>query len=266
LHVSSAKKKGQVRLVMGETKPKVAAIVQTRMGSTRLPGKVLMDLSGDTVLARVLCRLRRATQIHEIVVATTTATADRAIVHESERLGFPWFCGSEDDVLGRYYQAAQAFDPDIVVRITSDCPLIDPELVDDTVRAFFEQHADYASNALFPTYPQGLSTEVFTRGALHKAWNETCHAYEREHVTPYFYEHPEIFRLVSVAGATDYSRYRWTLDTREDLTLIRAIYARMSNRDDFGWRDTLALMDREPELAEINSHILQKPLHLDEHL
>jgi spore coat polysaccharide biosynthesis protein SpsF len=251
---------------MGKTRPKVAAIVQARVGSTRLPGKVLMDLSGDTVLARVLCRLARATQIDEIVVATTTAAADEAIVRESQRLGFPWFCGSEDDVLGRYYQAAQAFDVDVVVRVTSDCPLIDPELVDETVHSFFGQQADYASNALSPTYPRGLGTEVFTREALHRAWDETDQGYEREHVTPYFYEHPQLFRLVSVVGPTDYSHYRWTLDTPADLELIRAIYARMSNRDDFGWRDALALMESEPELAKINSHILQKPLHSDKQL
>lgn len=219
-----------------------------------------MDLGGDTVLARVLRRLRRATQVHQIVVATTTASADESIVRDSERLGFPCFRGSEDDVLDRYYQAAKCFSADVIVRITSDCPLIDPELVDETLRAFFEHGADYASNGLVPSYPLGLSAEVFARQALRTVWHEASQDYEREHVTPYFYEHPKRFRLTSVAGPTDHSCYRWTLDTAEDLELIRAIYSRMGNRDDFGWRDVLTLMDREPELAKINAHILQKPL------
>ncbi len=123
---------------------------------------------------------------------------------------------------------------------------------------FKDEHADYASNVLPRTYPRGLDTEVFTSAALERAWREAREPYEREHVTPYLYEHPEIFRLASLSGDVDYSHYRWTLDTREDLDLLRAIYSRFDDRDDFRWQDVIALMEREPELAELNSQVLQK--------
>jgi spore coat polysaccharide biosynthesis protein SpsF len=239
---------------------KVVVIIQARMGSTRLPGKVLMDLGRETVLARVVRRLRRATLVDTILVATSGSGMDDAIDQECQRLEIPTFRGSENDVLDRYYQAARASAADVVVRITSDCPLIDPQLVDETIGAFQGQHADYASNALSRSYPRGLDTEVFTMPALEQASRDAHQPYEREHVTPYLYEHPELFRLVSHSGQADYSQYRWTLDTAEDLELLRAIYSQFSNLDNFGWREVIQLMEREPELAELNSGVAQKTL------
>jgi spore coat polysaccharide biosynthesis protein SpsF len=236
------------------------AIIQARIGSTRLPGKVLVDLGGATVLARVVHRLERSQQITKMVVATTSVPADEVIVSECERLQVSCFRGSEDDVLDRYYQAARSYTADAVLRITSDCPLIDPELVDETVRVFRNEHADYASNVSPRTYPRGLDAEVMTSSALERAWREAREPYEREHVTPYLYEHPKSFRLASVRGDVDYSHYRWTLDTPGDLELLRAVYSRFHNRDDFHWQDVIALMEREPELAELNSQVLQKSL------
>jgi spore coat polysaccharide biosynthesis protein SpsF len=191
-------------------------------------------------------------------VATTTVPADEVMVAECDRLEVLCFRGSEQDVLDRYYQAARANAADAVVRVTSDCPLIDPELVDETVEVFRDKHADYASNVFPRTYPRGLDTEVFSFDALDRAWREAREAHQREHVTPYLYEHPQIFKLASLSGAADYSRYRWTLDTREDLELLRAIYSRFDGRDDFSWKEVLRLMEREPELAELNSQVLQK--------
>jgi spore coat polysaccharide biosynthesis protein SpsF len=240
---------------------KIVAIIQARMGSTRLPGKVLMDLGGETALDRVLGRLRRATMIDEIVVASTDSAVDDAVVRECQRLEVPCFRGSEDDVLDRYYQAARMFAAEVVVRITSDCPVIDPDLVDETIGAFQLQCGDYCSNSFPRTYPRGLDTEVFTMKALEQAWRRARRPYEREHVTPYFYEHPELFRLVSHQGQIDYSQHRWTLDTEEDLELLRMIYARFGNKDDFSWREVIELMEREPELAELNSHVIQETLH-----
>jgi spore coat polysaccharide biosynthesis protein SpsF len=240
---------------------KIVAIVQARMGSTRLPGKVLMDLGGETVLARVFGRLRRAIMIDEIVVATTDCKVDDAVVRECQRLDVSCFRGAEDDVLDRYYQAARMFAAEVVVRITSDCPAIDPGLVDETIRTFQLQCGTYCSNSFRRTYPRGLDTEVFTIRALEQAWRHAREPYEREHVTPYFYEHPELFRLVSHQGQIDYSQHRWTLDTEEDLELLRAIYARFGNKDDFSWGEVIQLMEREPELAELNSHVIQKTLH-----
>jgi spore coat polysaccharide biosynthesis protein SpsF len=240
---------------------KTSAIVQARMGSSRLPGKVLMDLGGETVLARVVNRLRRSMLLDDIVVATTQSASDDVIVSECERLAVESFRGSEVDVLDRYYQAAQVCKADVVVRITSDCPLTDPVVVDEIIAVFHDQQADYASNTIVHTYPRGLDAEVVSRTALERARAEARQSYEREHVTPYFYEHPELFRIASCQGSADYSHYRWTLDTPDDLRLIRRIYSRFGNQDIFGWQEAVALMEREPELAELNSHILQKSLH-----
>ncbi len=239
---------------------KVVAIVQARMGSTRLPGKVLMELGGETVLGRVVRRLRQAALVDEIVVATTSSAADDVIVRECEWLDVVAFRGSENDVLDRYYRAASGRGAEAIVRITSDCPLIDPELVNETIRLFRDADGDYASNVFPRTYPRGLDTEVFSAPALERAWREADEPYQREHVTPYFYEHPERFRLLSLRGQTDYSHYRWTLDTAEDLDLLRAIYARLGKREDFSWREAIEVIKREPDLAELNSHVLQKEM------
>jgi spore coat polysaccharide biosynthesis protein SpsF len=237
---------------------KVVAIVQARMGSTRLPGKVLMELGGQTTLARVVARLSRSERVNQVVIATTTTTADEVIVKEAERNARAWFCGSEQDVLSRYLQAAEQFRADLVVRITSDCPLVDPDVVDRVISEALSSDADFASNCIHRTYPRGLDTEVFTLDALRRVDDMCDQTHYREHVTPIFYERPDLFRVRSVTGSEDYTRFRWTLDTPEDLELIRAIYSRFDNRDDFGWREVVSLMEEHPELNEINSHVIQK--------
>jgi len=239
---------------------KIAAIIQARMGSTRLPGKVLMDLAGQTVLARVVRRLRRAMLIGEIVVATTNSAADHSIVRECQRLSIRVFRGEENDVLDRYYHAAQWISAEGIVRITSDCPLIDPEITDNTIRSFLECRPDYASNALQRTYPRGLDTEAMTWEALARAWREARLSYHRAHVTPYIYENPDRFDILAVKGGADHSSHRWTLDTAEDLAFIRAVYDRLDNDDSFSWREVLALLGREPELVELNREVMQKAL------
>ena len=240
---------------------KIVAIVQARMGSSRLPGKVLKDLRGAAVLDRVLNRLGRSRLIQESLVATTVEPADDAIVEHCERTGRKVFRGSEQDVLDRYYQAAKYVNADVVVRITSDCPVIDPEVTDATVHAFLDRHADYASNVLVRTYPRGLDTEVMTVQALERAWRESNKPHQREHVTPYIYENPSEFKLHGIENDTDCSRHRWTVDTPEDLELLRAIYERFGGRDDFGWREVLKLVESDPSLAEINRNIVQKAVH-----
>ncbi len=240
---------------------KITAMVQARMGSTRLRGKVLKEVGGESALGRVVRRLRRAELIDEIVIATSTSESDDPILCEARRLGVLSFRGDELDVLDRYYQAARAFQPDVVVRITSDCPLIDAEVTDRTIAAFLRERVDYASNALDRTYPRGLDTEVMTAEALGMAWRKAKLPYEREHVTPFLYEHPELFKLLPVTNDVDYSAHRWTLDTREDLEFIRAVYARFDNRDDFSWREVLEVLEREPGLVEVNRHVRQKVLH-----
>lgn len=231
------------------------------MGSTRLPGKVLQDLEGETMLARVMHRLGRARGIDSMLVATTDRAADDAVVDECRRHKFPVFRGDQDDVLDRYYRAAQLAKADVVVRVTSDCPLIDPEATDKTIAAFLEARPDYAANNLVRTYPRGLDTEVFSMDALARAWRLAHKPYERSHVTPYIYEHPADFKILTVTEDVDYSKHRWTVDTPEDLEFVRAIYSRVKGNPDFLWRDVLDLVEREPELTEMNGSIMQKALH-----
>jgi spore coat polysaccharide biosynthesis protein SpsF len=240
---------------------KIVAIIQARMGSSRLPGKVLTDLGGVAVLDRVLNRLARSRLMQESLVATTVEPADDAIVEHCARAGRKVFRGSELDVLDRYYQAARFIEADVVVRITSDCPVIDPEVTDATIRAFLDRSADYASNILVRTYPRGLDAEVMTVQALERSWRESTKAYQREHVTPYIYENPGKFKLHGIENDADCSQHRWTVDTPEDLQLLRAIYARFGGRDDFGWREVLELVESDPSLADINRHIAQKAVH-----
>jgi spore coat polysaccharide biosynthesis protein SpsF len=239
---------------------RIVTIVQARMGSSRLPGKVMLDVSGATVLARVIQRLQRAELAGELVVATTLDPADDKIVAESKRLGVKIFRGEEKDVLDRYYRAAQHFKAEAVVRITSDCPLIDPEITDKTIRAFLERQPDYASNALQRTYPRGLDTEVFTLDTLARTWRLAEKSYQRSHVTAYIYEHPEQFNLLPVTAAADYSWQRWTVDTPNDLEFIRAVYCNMADPDNFTWHEVLNLLERKPELLELNRHVMQKAL------
>lgn len=243
---------------------KTVAIVQARMGSTRLPGKVLKDLAGQSMLARVVGRLRGARLIHEVLVATTDLAADDPIISECRKCAVPVSRGDEKDVLDRYFRAAQLSKAEIVVRVTSDCPLIDAEIVDKTIAAFLESRPDYASNVMQRTYPRGLDTEVMSVAALERAWRQARKPYEREHVTPYIYEHPAEFKLLSVTAEQDDGSYRWTVDTADDLEFVRAVYARFPPDAAFSWREVLDLLNREPELVELNRSVEQKPVQTAE--
>jgi len=238
---------------------RIVTIIQARMGSTRLPGKVMLDLHGKTVLARVVERVPRSGLAQEVVVATTAKAADDLIVRECHRLRVEVFRGREDDVLDRYFRAARKAGADAIVRICSDCPLIDPAIIDKTVAEFLSSSADYASNALDRTYPRGLDAEVVKLEALERCWREANRFYQRSHVTPYIYENPQLFEVLRVTGDVDYSQHRWTLDTPEDYEFLQAVYERMPD-DRFLWRDVLELLEREPEIAELNRHIPQKAL------
>ncbi len=240
---------------------KVVAIVQARMGSTRLPGKVLRELAGESMLARVVKRLRGAEFVHEVLIATTDRPGDDAIVAECRRYSVAVFRGDQDDVLDRYFKAAKSTSAEIVVRITSDCPLIDPEIIDKTIRAFQDMSPDYASNTIVRTFPRGLDTEVVSMAALTRAWREARRPHEREHVTPYILEHPEDFVLLPVLGDQDYSAYRWTVDVPEDFEFVQAVYDRLKVKGEFSWREVLDLLGREPELLELNRCVVQKSVH-----
>jgi len=240
--------------------PRIVAIIQARLGSTRLPGKVLAPIAGRSMLARVCRRVARAVLVDEVLVATTDHVRDDAVVDECRRLGVRVVRGSENDVLDRYYQAARAASADLIVRVTADCPLIDPGVIDRVVRAMLSRRGDYASNVLMRTFPRGLDTEVVTARALGRAWRDARESYERVHVMPYFYRHPEWFRLVSVTGSHELGHWRWTVDSPEDLAFIREIYQRMNGDDDFTWRDVRRLLENQTELADINGHVPQKQM------
>ncbi|GGF91425.1 cytidylyltransferase domain-containing protein [Paenibacillus abyssi] len=237
----------------------ITAIIQARMGSTRLPGKVLFQLMGKSVLSHVIERLQAVDRINKIVVATTEMPSDDPIVKESNSLGIEVYRGSESDVLSRYYEAAILANADGIVRITSDCPLIDPEVTREVICTFIENRYDYVSNCLQRSFPRGLDTEVFSMGVLKETFVQAKRPEQREHVTPYIYTNAERFRLYNVLSAADYSRHRWTLDTIEDWNLIVEIYKHLYNRKRvFSWHEVIELLERYPDLIEINQHIEQK--------
>ncbi|QIB27498.1 cytidylyltransferase domain-containing protein [Caloranaerobacter azorensis] len=240
---------------------KVVAIIQARMGSTRLPGKVMKDLFGKTVLAHVVERVKRSKEVDEIVIATTTLEKDNVIVKEAEKCGVKYFRGSEDDVLGRYYYTAKDNNADIVVRITSDCPLIDPIIIDSIVKFYKENDYDIVTNAGIDlsqrTFPRGLDTEVFSFKILEKIFNNAKENYQREHVTPYIYENSN--KIYYYKNDVNYSDHRWTLDTEEDFKLIKEIYRYLyKGEHNFYMEDILKLFKEKPELKKINIHIEQK--------
>jgi spore coat polysaccharide biosynthesis protein SpsF len=241
---------------------RVVAIVQARMSSTRLPGKVLMDIAGMSMLARSVRRLSRAKSLSEVVVATTIEKSDDPIVEQCEINGWKYFRGSQEDVLDRYHSAATSFRADSVVRITSDCPMIDPGMVDAVLDEYFkwEGDVDYLSN-MIPrrTYPRGLDTEVFTFDALDLAWKQDTDPSLREHVTQYILRHPDTFRIRGIMNDIDYSSMRWTVDTPEDLRFARTVLENFQN-DQFTWKEIVEFLQARPEILEINKEIRQKAL------
>lgn len=233
------------------------AIVQARTGSTRLPSKVLAEVCGKPLIQRVLERTRQAALLDDVCLATTLSPADDPLAGLAQGLGFAVFRGHEQDVLDRYYQAALGLKAETVVRITGDCPFVDPGLIDACVRARQEAGCDYLSNA-YPdaSYPDGLDVEVFTFAALERAWREAALPSEREHVCPYIWKNPGKFRLAGLKHGQDLSHLRWTVDEPRDLEFARALYALLPEPDGrFGLRELLALLEASPDLARLNSGI-----------
>ncbi|MBS4537824.1 glycosyltransferase family protein [Clostridium sp. D2Q-11] len=243
---------------------KVIAIIQARMGSSRLPGKVLLDICGKSVLEHDILRIKQSKEIDQIIIATTESPNDDDIVKEVNRLGIKVFRGSEEDVLSRYYHAAKENNGDIIVRITSDCPLIDPKIVDEIIKFYKDNDYDIVTNGGADlskrTYPRGLDTEVFTFKCLEEAYNNAQEKYQREHVTPYIYENDK-YKKYFYMNDINYSKYRWTLDTEEDFELIKEIYKYLYNdRHDFYLEDIVRLMKENKELININKDIEQKKI------
>jgi glutamate-1-semialdehyde aminotransferase/spore coat polysaccharide biosynthesis protein SpsF (cytidylyltransferase family) len=232
---------------------RVLAIIQARMGSTRLPNKVLADIAGKPMLWRVVERVRQSKTVEQIIVATTKKSNDDLIVRLCDEIGINYYRGSEEDVLDRYYQAAKIYSGEVIVRITADCPLIDPDVIDKLVQNFQKNDYDYISNTLRYTYPDGLDTEVFSFIGLEQAWREAKKPFAREHVTPYF-RYSGKYRLYNVENEVNLSSYRWTVDEPADLELIRNIYNGLPDKEHFHMDDVLKLLKDKPELEMINAN------------
>jgi len=240
---------------------RVVAIVQARMASGRLPGKVLADLRGQPVLAWVVRRASRTMGIDQVVVATSISAEDDAVAAFCKKQDYACSRGSLYDVLDRYRRAALEYDAEVIVRLTGDCPLIDPGMLADNLRTFLgaKPPLDFAANRLpgERTIPIGLDAEFCTMAALETAWREAQKPHQREHVMPFFYEHADRFRILHIKHSPDYGQYRWTVDTPEDLELLRQVVSHFED-DKFSWDEVLALFQEKPDLARINASVTHK--------
>ena len=236
---------------------KADAIIQARFGATRLPGKVLLKVLDKTILEYVIERVKRAETIEKVIVATTTKKDDSKVAGLAEGLGVGLFRGSEDDVLDRFYHAAKACNMKHIVRITADCPLIDPEVIDMVVNRYFDSEADYCANAVARTFPDGEDVEVFSFSALKDAWESARLPSEREHVTPYLRNNPNRFKLVDLIQDRDLSEKRWSLDRQEDFLFIKTVLEELYPLNpDFRMEDVLHFLELNPDVEKINRHIV----------
>ena len=236
---------------------KIVAIIQARMGSTRLPGKVLLEIMGKPLLAHIVDRISESKLVNSsIILATTTNPADHVLVDFANENHLECFVGSEEDVLDRFYQAAKRSGADIIVRITADDPFKDPKIMDEIIQIMLDGDFDYVSNTIKPTYPEGLDIEVFSFDSLEKAWKYGKKPSEREHVTPYIWNHPEIFKLHNVEHGIDLSSMRWTLDTNDDFEFTKIIYENLYAQGKiFRMNDILNLLTNKPDIQKINAGI-----------
>lgn len=253
----------------------IAVVIQARMGSSRLPGKVLMDIAGKPMLWHVVDRVKRSMKINFIIIVTSINENDHPILKLSKDMGVKTFAGSEDDVLDRYYQAAKKYKVDVVVRVTSDCPLVDPDLIDMFIGYYLdnEKDYDYVGIGKHSLCPNGIGCEVFSFRALEKSWLESKWLSEREHVTPYIWKNEKIFSIGRpLKPKKDLSKLRWTVDEERDLKFVREVYNELYQEDKFfSTKDVLELLKRKPELIKINQDITRnegyiKSLKEDKHI
>ena len=234
----------------------IVAIIQARMNSTRLHGKVLKDIEGKPMLWHIIKRLEEAKLIDKIVIATSDKAENMPILKLAEYVKAAAFSGSEDDVLNRFYQAATKYKADAVVRITADCPLIDPHIIDQAIKLYMQGSYDYVTNAFNRTFPDGLDVEIFSYDSLEISWRKAKWASEREHVTPFIRKNPDIFRLANIENKTDLSRLRWSVDEEKDLEFVRHIYKHLYKEGEiFYMEDILKLLTEHPEIENINREI-----------
>jgi spore coat polysaccharide biosynthesis protein SpsF len=240
---------------------KIGAIIQARMTSIRLPGKVLTDIEDKPMVWHVINRLRGSRKLNDIILAIPDTKENDILEKFAKDNNVKYFRGSEKDVLSRYYQAAKKFKAKVIVRITADCPLIDPGVVDEIVKEHLASRADYTSNIQIRTYPKGIDVEVLNFQALEKAHDEAKDSTDREHVTLYIRRHPNIFKQTKMVNNKDLSSMRWTVDEKEDLDFVRKIYNKLYQEEKiFSMQEVLKLLKKEPRLSEINRKIKRKPI------
>jgi spore coat polysaccharide biosynthesis protein SpsF len=236
----------------------IIGILQARCSSTRLPGKVLRTIMGKPMLLHQIERLERSKRISKIVVATSNATDDDPIASLCLDHKIECYRGDLNDVLDRFYQAAVKYNALHIARLTGDCPLTDPAVIDHVIEAYNEAGVDYASNALEPSYPDGLDVEVFNIATLKQAWEKAQLSSEREHVTPYIHKHPDRFKLLPVRHTEDLSALRWTVDNPEDFAFVSRVYdALYFQNPKFNTADILHLIRTTPDLTNVNSHLVR---------
>lgn len=241
----------------------IICIIQARFSAKRLPGKVLLGLEGKTVLERVVERVRKSRLIDEVIVATSINYKDLRIVRLCSAKGIRVYCGSEEDVLDRYFQAARLLEARHIVRVTADCPLIDPALIDKVIRLHLKKGSDYTSNTLKEAFPDGEDVEVFKFSALKRAWERARLLSEREHVTAYIKKRQKIFKLVNLSCGNNLSSKRWTLDEKADYKFIRLVYKKLYRKNRlFGMNEILRLLERHPEYEKINKGIIRNEGYL----
>ena len=240
----------------------ITAIVQARMNSSRLPGKVMTRFSGNSLLGHIIERIGYSTQISKIVIATTTHTADDEIVDWATNNNIDFYRGSESDVLNRYFEAAKTVQATHVARITSDDPFKDPNVIDAVAAMYLNESLDFAYNNHPPSFPEGLDTEIFSFASLAQANKTAQDPFEREHVTQFFYRNPLLFKQKNLSAPRDYSFLRWTLDTKEDLEMTKMVYDRLYKKGKiFLMNDVLDLLEREPGIQTINQNVSRSAMY-----
>jgi len=237
------------------TQKKITVMIQVRTGSTRLPGKALKKIEGKPIIWHMINRVKKIKSVQQIVIVTTRKREDERFLKIAQENGILGFQGSEEDVLDRHYRCAMKFNADPIIRITSDCPLIDPYLVERILQVFLKNNYDYVTNREPPTYPDGLDTEIFSFSALKKAAIYAKMRSEREHVNPYIVKNPKKFKIFNYRNRKDLSHMRWTVDEKNDLKFVRQIYSRMKPKMLFSTNAVLKILSKEPNLQKINQGI-----------
>lgn len=235
---------------------KISIIIQARVGSTRLPKKVLLPLGDKTILERVIERASKSRLASEVIVATTKKRQDHKIISLCQKIGIDFFRGSEDDVLDRYYQSALSRNSNNIIRITADCPLIDFRIIDKVIDKHLREKNDYTGNTVIDSFPDGQDVEIFTFDALKKAWKEANLLSDREHVTQYIKRNPNLFSIGSLVNERDLSKMRWTIDNPEDYDFLTKVFIKVHQKNlDFSMQEIVDFLSDNEELLKINAHI-----------